>query len=263
MQKQVFRSISITVVLLLSFMFFTACSSKDKECTAEDYQTACADKAGFDIVGCSEEGTCKYAQQKDICGNDICEETNDEDGCSCPDDCKPCEGKVAVGQYGKTTKYAEYVQHYCDAKETCTLGVNPEDVRPLTLYEEKQFSYFTLGVTTTYNIPIEVASDKIQLKFELLEANEKIQLPITITTIQVLGGSVLYGQATASKALDTVGSSATVQIPITYSLKVVEETAKLTIKINYEYTINGKTERSSFEKPFSQGIVLVDPSLGE
>ena len=190
------------------------------------------------------DNQCKYNTVSNCCGNKIkesIESGKEGNSCTCPTDYGECTGKAKI-EAGSRTYDAEYVQYSCKNDE-CVLGVLPEDIRPVTLLDEREFGLFTLETTVTYNEPLDAAKDTFAFRISLKDGKEGIVLPVNLNKILLKNGEILFGEKEVNLALEKVGDTVTVNVPLDYHLGQAEEVGGITYQMNYEYTQKVKDER--------------------
>ena len=226
----------------LAFIFFIAASflllilangcGKPVECkiSSDCSQKTCS-KAS--CVG----NQCKYNPVPNCCGNKIKEDIEDDkpgNSCTCPADYGKCEGKAQV-KSGSRAYDAQYIGKLC-VNDACIFGINPNDVRPVTLLDETELNLFTLETTATYNGPFDVAKDTFAFRISLKDYKEGLVLPVELKKILLRNGEVLLGEKEINFALNKIGEVVTVNVPVDYRLQQAEEAVSLAYQINYEYT---------------------------
>ena len=65
---------------------------------------------------------------------------------------------------------------------------------------------------------------------------EGIVLPVRLNKILLKNGEMLFGEKEVNLALEKIGDTVTVNVPLDYRLEQAEETGGLTYQMNYEYT---------------------------
>jgi len=187
---------------------------------------------------------CKYSTVQNCCGNkikDSIENGKPGNSCTCPADYGACTGKAKI-QVGGRTYDAQYMQYFCE-NDGCVLGVPLEDIRPVTLLDEGEFNLFTLETTVTYNEPFDVNKDAFAFRISLKDYKEGIVLPVDLNKILLKNGEILFGEREINSALEKVGDTVTINVPLDYHLEQVEEVGGLTYQMNYEYIQKVKDER--------------------
>ncbi|TKJ40226.1 hypothetical protein CEE37_07835 [candidate division LCP-89 bacterium B3_LCP] len=195
------------------------------------------------IVNCINKN-CQYTNIKNCCGNRLKEEI--EDGkpgnkCTCPADYGRCEGKGKI-QVGSRTYDAQYLKYICENNK-CVLGVDKDDLKELTLLDERDFSYFKLETLTTFNKPFDTRKDSFHFRIRLKDINDELVLPVKINKIILRDGEVLFGEKNVEQVLNGIGDKIIVKVPVTYDLEQLEEQRGLSYKMDYEYTKKVKDQR--------------------
>tara|TARA_Y100000294_G_C8567911_1_gene341605 strand:- start:2820 stop:3434 length:615 start_codon:yes stop_codon:yes gene_type:complete len=161
--------------------------------------------------------------------------------CTCPQDYGVCEGKLQL-VYGKRAVESKYLENHCENNQ-CTIGVPPEKVRPVTLIEERDFSFFELETTVRYNEPFDVTKDTFTFKISLKDMKDDLVLPIRFNKIILKNGELLFGEKALNIVLNGIGDSNTFNVLISSVLEKPEESGKLTYEMDYEYIRKVKDQR--------------------
>ena len=152
-----------------------------------------------------------------------------------------------------------------------------EKVRPVTLLDERDFKFFVLETTVTFDEPFDVTKDTFAFRISLKDDSEDIIFPIKLNKIILKDGEVLFGEKELNLLLNAVGDSITINVPVIYRLKQAEEVRGLTYQINYEYNkrvitkrfLNGSVSydfefvRDDYQKRFTTKIILVKSGVGK
>jgi hypothetical protein len=256
-----FLILSISALLLIN-------GCKKAEC---EVNSDCSDRA-CSTVSCVDK-QCKYNSVPNCCGNGIPESLeNGKTGnkCTCPDDYGVCEGKGEI-EAGVRTKYTEYLKYLCDENQQCVFGVDKEDVRPISLVDEREFSFFKLETTITFNDPFDVNTGNFKFRFVVKDDDEDLVFPIKLTKIILTDGEVLFGEKNLEILLNGVRDTASISVPVSYRLDQLEEERRLSYKLDYEHNIRIKDKRldngtysykeelrrDEYENKFSEKIFLI------
>ncbi|MBI2208758.1 hypothetical protein HYU50_04660 [Candidatus Woesearchaeota archaeon] len=263
-----YRFLLFVVASFLLLILANGCG-KPAECKVD----ADCGKRTCSSASCADN-ECTYNTVQNCCGNKIKDSIEDGklgNSCTCPQDYGTCAGKAEI-QAGGRTYDAQYVQYFCENAE-CVLGVPPEDIRPVTLLDEKDFGLFTLETTVTYNEPFDAAKDTFAFRISLKDYKEGIVLPVNLNKLLLKNGEILFGEKEVKLALGKIGDTVTVNVPLDYRLEQVEEAGGLTYQMNYEYTQKVKDERlqdgsysykdelvrDDYQKRFTTKITFVNP----
>lgn len=187
---------------------------------------------------------CSYTIIKNCCGNKLKEETeNGKTGskCTCPEDYGKCEGKGKV-KIGSKTYDAQYLKYFCENDE-CIFGVDKEDITKATLLDERDFKYFKIDASTTFNRPFDTKKDSFNFQITLTDTSDDLVLPVKINKITLREGEVLFGEKSVGRTLNNIGDKITAEVPMTYGLDQPEEEIRLSYKLDYEYTKKVKDKR--------------------
>ena len=254
------------VVAVASLLIIAGCtqSSDAQSCkTVAD----CTPKKCY-TSSCTEN-KCVYIAQQGCCGNaykDALEDGKAGNECTCPADYGQCDGKAKIA-YGSGFYDAKYVKRQC-IQNQCIMGVNPDDLKPLTLLDQAKFNAFSMEVTTSFNQPFRVPTDSFTFRLTLKDAKDTLVYPIRFTHITLSSGEVLYGEKDLTAILGGVGDAVSFSVPISYHLIQPEEEQKLKYKLEYGYTLNTevrdasgmttvqKTFRESLENQFGTKITF-------
>lgn len=227
----------IIIIFLILIVLISGCKKVECEVNSDCSSKKC------NTVKCVDK-KCQYSITENCCGNKLKEEI--EDGkpgnkCTCPEDYGKCEGKGEI-QIGSRTYDTEYLKYLCENDE-CVFGVDEEDIKELTLLDERDFSYFKLETLTTFNQPFDTRKDNFNFRITLKDTSEDLVLPVKINKIILRDGEVLFGEKDVEQVLNDIGEKITVEVPVTYDLEQLEEERRLSYKMDYEYTKKVKDER--------------------
>jgi hypothetical protein len=239
------------ILVILSVLVFSGCK---KECSqASD----CAVKT-CNTVSCVKNA-CVYASKSNCCGNGKCDTI--ENKCTCEKDCKACSGNI-----GKFMFYT-CVNEECVA-ESNRLGK--------TILDEHKFTYFSLGITSSYEEPFDLAKSGFTMAVALKDADVDLVPPVRITSVKLLEKDVLLGQASPDISFSSVGDSQSVGIPLSFEIPGNESSKTITYKIDYEYVkrirgsynsetgdydyTNSQVIRETYTKTFTAKINFIDSS---
>lgn len=251
------KKIFLFFIILLLPLILAACT--EKECKKD---ADCSAQTCFDAK--CEGYKCVKTPQLNCCGNLVCESKAKENTCSCQTDCKKpkCEGKYPIEEKGSKKIYGKYLQYLCK-DDKCIIGVEEKSVNKIPLISETKADDMNLELGVTFNKPFDLTNDKIIVTITLKDyISEKVNLPLTIKNIKIMGGDILYGQMPVNKELTQIGAGIKEFIPLSYIPEKKEQETSLTMKVEYEVTkINPKGEeelvRDSFTEKFSQKMFLV------
>ncbi|MEM2915924.1 MAG: hypothetical protein QXT19_00995 [Candidatus Woesearchaeota archaeon] len=132
--------IAVIVLLIVLVGCTKAECRKDADCIKPHFTGKCIDKK------------CAYTPIPNECGNLKCEE--EENKCSCPQDCGKCEGKIG-----------KYLVQSCNAQKECVQDIPPAIQKPITTTRELSTGGTKISVTTTFNQPFNIKKDQIELDF--------------------------------------------------------------------------------------------------
>lgn len=158
-----------SILLLGIILLFLLLGCQKPECTAA---ADCAEQTGK-TASCVEE-KCSYSPIPRICGNGLCEKTENENFCSCQSDCKTpkCEGKYQLTVDGKTED-ARVLTLYC-AENKCKIGVKIQVPRYLKEIE-RETSFGKIKFKVDYPEPLDITKrDFFTLTIQLIELNTDI-----------------------------------------------------------------------------------------
>ena len=264
--------------LFLLLIFITLLISGCKECKINsDCDSKIPDKFSSYSDNCLDikctDNTCKFTPESDCCGNKDCERDKGETECSCPKDCGKCEGKGEI-KIGSKTLDTEYLEYQCKDND-CILGIDESLIRGIDLTDEKEFSYFKIGIITSIDQPFNIDSSKFKVKIQLEDKDEDLVPPVTITSLKLIEGELLIGEKGLDGKLEHIGDFFTDTIPINEGImQNVEEEKRVSLVIDYTYIIKEKTgynskgepiyednvRRDTYTKSYSSKLFLENPS---
>ena len=241
------------VLVLFSLLVLAGCK---KECSVA---SDCLEKT-CKTASCVKS-MCSYATKTNCCGNGKCDST--ENWCKCNTDCKPaCKG--AVGKF---------MQYACDENKECMLTSNRINN---TVLDEHKFSFFTLGITSRYEEPYDLAKSSFTVNIELKDNLADLVFPVKITGVRLVERDTLLGEASTDIALGAVRDNARVDIPISFDVPGNESSKTVALKVDYEYIkqirgsynndiggyeyTNSPIQRDTYTKTFSTKIDFIDSS---
>ncbi len=240
------------------------CNSRVRE-EFKDYSSKCLD------ISCVNN-KCEIDVISNCCGNKRCETNADENKCLCENDCGKCSGKGKI-QIGSRTYDTEYLEYKCKDNE-CVLSIDESLIRKIVLTDDKEFSYFKIGITSSLDQPFNIDSSKFKVKIQLEDTDEDLVLPVTITSLKLVEKELLIGGKELDGTLKYVGDSFIESIPINEdSMQNVEEEKRLSLVIGYTYIIKerighdsegnpiyeNKVKRDTYTKSYSSKIFFVNP----
>lgn len=234
--KIILFSLFVVVIFLVA-----SCSKAECKVSSDCIQKTCA------ISKC-ENKKCVYTMQQNCCGNRINETFENGkpgDKCTCPADYGKCEGKGQVKK-GLKTETAVYAHYLCNDQERCVLGVESQDVSPQNFLDTASFGYFKTSNVIKYNKPFDINNDNFELKVNLDDGHKDLVLPVKITNVKILfngefsKSELLIAEQEMDESIDSIGSSATMTIPLNldYKPREVEESGLLRYSIDFSYTKN-------------------------
>jgi len=266
---------SIIVILIFVILLTSGC----KECKLS---SDCDSKVREEFNGYSDEcldvtcinNKCDINVISSCCGNKRCETNAGENKCSCADDCGKCSGKGKI-QIGSKTYDAEYLEYLCNKDNDCILGIDESLIRGIDLTDEKEFSYFKIGITSSLDQPFNIDSSKFKVKIQLEDTDEDLLVPpVTITSLKLIEKELLIGEKELDGTLNYVGDSFIESIPINEgSMQNIEEEKRLSLVIGYTYLIKervgydsegnpiyeNKVKRDTYTQSYSSKIFFVNP----
>jgi len=251
-------------IILVLAIFLPACSSYDCD-VAEDCRVRAIEKFGsaadcFETF-CTPEGKCLFNPIKDCCGNGACE--NEENKCSCQSDCGVCSGKI---KYNITDRFGrEKEKETIHAVNTCQENicvVSAEDSNPLKLANTLSVrGTFDVEALTTINQPFVTSTDTVFVRLSLKDLDDKVSGSLKLGSLQLLSDDELLGEVLLQDELSIVGSSRTYEINLTTGQELIEETRRVSVKVDFEYTevSRGKQEtvRKTLDETLPEKIVII------
>ncbi len=258
----------VLLTLLIACLFLISGCFEKKECKAS---IDCPAKE-CKTAQCTQ-GKCVYNTVPNCCGNRKCESSVGENKCSCVTDCGNCSGKAEYTDPATNkVKETKYLSYTCTLRNDCVLD---SERKTEQFFKEKVFTYFTIGITSSFEQPFDVTKSPMVIKFDLEDVDEKLVFPIKFTAIKVLDrqSKVLGETEDMDKELNKVGDSFEQELSLPYGTDVLEEEKYVTVRINYEYAILEKTgtddegepiyapsdtKRDSYEYQFSNKLIFVN-----
>ncbi|MDD5086615.1 MAG: hypothetical protein PHV16_02590 [Candidatus Nanoarchaeia archaeon] len=225
------------------------CSSKARELYS-GYSSNCLD------IECADN-VCEINSISNCCGNKRCEEGAGENKCTCTTDCGKCEGKGEV-QIGSRTYESQYLEYGCSEGNECELMIDDSLINQVSLSEDKQLSYFTIEIKSSYDYPFNIDESSFYAEIKLKDTENDLILPVSITNVKIIEGELLIGETSADGTLGYIGSSSKIRIPITFGMKEIEEEKRVSLVIDYMYKINQRIGRNSDGTPIYEEKVVRD-----
>jgi len=265
---------SIIIILIFVILLTSGCKecklSSDCDSNVREefkgYSTECLD------VTCVNN-KCDINVISSCCGNEKCETNAGENKCLCEKDCDKCSGKGKI-QIDSKTYDTEYLEYLCNKDNDCILGIDGSLIRNIDLTDEKEFSYFKIGITSSLDQPFNIDSSKFKVKIQLEDTDEDLVLPVTITSLKLIEKELLIGEKELDGTLKYIGDSFTESITINEdSMQNIEEEKRLSLIIGYTYlikertgydsegnaTYENKTKRDTYTQSYSSKIFFVNP----
>lgn len=214
----------------------------------------CNDNNDCTLDSCVEDSLlCNHELIPNCCGNYQCEEN--ENKANCPMDCGPCEGTLG--------RYLEYRQ---DSDGSCMLGFKTGVLQPVVLSKTKALTDFTLTMKSNFKQPLDVGKENFTVEIILDDYDPaKIQMPITLTRIQLLDSKTVAGEEEKDLRLLALGRKVEASLAISLPMTDVEAEKDMTLKVYYSYNEIKGTNRVELrtgiiEDPLGQKIVFVRTS---
>jgi hypothetical protein len=174
---------------------------------------------------------------------------------------------------GSRTYDTEYLEYQCKDND-CVLGIDDSLIRSIDLTDDKEFSYFKIGIRSSFDQPFNVDNSKFNVKIQLADKDEDLVLPVTITSLKLVEKELLIGEEELNEELNYIGESFTQSIPVNQNImQNVEEEKRVSLVIDYTYIIKEKTgsnsegeptyenkvKRDTYTKSYSSKIFFVNP----
>lgn len=265
------------IIIVIFLIFIILLTSGCKECRVS---SDCSSKVRDEFKGYSSkcldmdcvDNKCEIDVISNCCGNKDCERDKGETECSCEKDCGKCEGRGEI-QIGSRTYDTEYLEYQCKDND-CVLGIDESLIRRIDLTDDKEFSYFKIGITSSLDQPFNIDSSKFKVKIQLEDTDEDLVFPVTITSLKLVEKELLIGEKELDGTLRYIGDFFTESIPIsTGSMQNIEEEKRLSLVIGYTYIIEertgrdsegnpiyeNKTKRDTYTKSYRSKIFFVNP----
>jgi hypothetical protein len=254
--------ILVLIASILSIIFLAGCQKA--QCSVNNDCRLASNKC--DISRCVK-ARCVLEVGPNCCGNGECEASSGENKCSCPVDCGKCSGKVkydVIGSRGPKQVNASYAIYYCEDSE-CKIGVDNSVVTQLSLMPTNNIDEagaFTAETLTIMNNPFIIGNDKVTVRIRLTDLNPAVtSMGIIFTNIQIVSGSELMGERVIVKKMITVGQLLEETFSLNSSQSLVEEDKTIYIKVDYEYTLQGKAApiRNSYKAKLADKVWFIVP----
>jgi hypothetical protein len=202
-----------------------------------------------DVCDSTTDFFCEHAPIPGRCGNYLCEPN--ENKCTCAQDCGPCEGPA-----GKYLTFMCYDQ-------ACKTMVNQDVIQePVSVLDDRNMIFFYFQNTYSYKNPFNVKVDRFDIEFKLYNKQPAVG-GVRITEAKVLQAANEIASSPVSQALNNIGDSFSISIPITaFAGHESEKSLNLKVYIEYDYTTpTGTTiKRVDFTKALGK-VTLINPTL--
>jgi hypothetical protein len=231
---------------------------KRENCTTCDDDSGCKTKQKCVDPSCVN-GECVFEQKEDCCGNGICEEDSGENICSCKEDCGDnCTGEVQFITDRGFPQKAKYFEYAC-ARGECQINYEVAEIDPRQAYHDVRSTNLVFGLQLDYIQPFEINHGKMQIELQLKDVEtDLIQLPVEVTDIRVLEGTMLLGRIPRlSKKFNKIGDVLEFELPLSYSMKLPEEQKTIMVTVDYQYMglvkimkmVEGQVVRDEYGRP--------------
>ncbi len=252
------KSKIIFSLIIFSLLFVSGCKeckvSSDCNSKARDmysgYSTSCLD------IECADN-KCEISEISKCCGNKRCERDAGENECTCSTDCGECEGKGEV-QIGSRTYDAQYLEYGCSTDNECKLMIDDSLINKVSLTDDKEFSYFTIEIKSSYDSPFNIDKSNFYVDIKLKDTDEDLVPPVSITNLKLIERELLIGETDVDETLSYIGDSSPMKIPVTYSMQEIEEEKRVSLVIDYTYIIRQRIDRDSEGNPLYEDKVVRD-----
>jgi|TARA_Y100000310_G_C20646512_1_gene796952 hypothetical protein len=155
----------------------------------------------------------------------------------------------------------------------CVVSYDSSKKKGKEVFTEFKGSGFTFNMYVKFQQPTDVSTDKVVVELQLKDLDaEKIQPPVTVNEVRLQDGSTILGRAPTVLIFDAVGSEESQAVDVTFDLPQPEDSHKITVYLDYEYTPlktsrDGSepqpVERKTYKYAVRDQIVFIDPSLIE
>jgi hypothetical protein len=250
------KTLAAMLVIVAALLLVAGCAKKECEVASD-----CGSNTQCITHGCSAEGKCMKNVKPNCCGNFRCELSAGENSCGCGTDCGQCAGKVKYNtttSKGVKTIETKYSVYACNDAKDCVVSANPDLVTELKLtnvVEER--NYFKLDLLSTLNKPFDTATDKLSVRVTLSDLSAKtVSGGLTVTSIQVLSGNTLMGEAILNRQLVKVGDAFTQEFTLETSQTLPEEDMQVSLKVFYSYLPLDSRGQPLQVKRSSQTVVI-------
>jgi hypothetical protein len=217
-------------LFLLTALLIVGCGEEpqcleDSDCLAE----------GVCTEATCEAGICKTATTPDCCGNGICESAV-ENRCTCAVDCGACEGPISLILPDQAPLVTRYIKRQCSDEDACVVTFDEAEQIESDEFHETSVDGVLLNALVNYLNPSEVLADQVILELHLIEITDpRIILPITITSVQLLDGDVLYGRNVNPHRLQRLDQRLEIRVPLVRMTRLPEEDHSLQLRVAFEY----------------------------
>ena len=260
-----FKIKKIMIVILIVLLVSISGCGDDPECITDD---DCSSIQKCETAYCYM-GECQTTTTKDCCGNDVCEDEENE--CTCDEDCGECGGVISIlNSRGKEIE-STYLEYLCNAEDECVASYDETEQKQTEFFYEFSENYFTFNIYVKYDIPFDKEISFFDVEITLKDYDkDKIKFPIRFNEIRILEDDTVIGRKSETLVFDAIGKKLTSKVPITYMLSQPEEEKKLTISFDYEYIplkevddelVAQETERKTDDFKVSDEVTIIDTSL--
>jgi hypothetical protein len=210
---------SIFALLLLLAACGKAECKKDSDCVKPHFTGSCDDKK------------CSYAPIPNECGNLECEPGNNENKCTCAEDCGECSGKSG-----------KYLTQQCNAQDECVEDVPETSQKPISLTKELTTGGSKISVTSKFAQPFNLRKDQIELEFGLNVLSPTMR-DLKVSRLELTGTTpdkrtVALADKSVEKTLFAEGSKAREWLILEHAAAEKDgELTNLNLKVYIDYTL--------------------------
>ncbi|MGM5485503.1 MAG: hypothetical protein ACQEP1_06560 [Nanobdellota archaeon] len=222
---------SIYLILFLSIFLLLAGCGEEPEC-----ETAADCTAGECFDASCDDGKCTKSPVKDCCGNQMCED--DENECTCSEDCGECT--INASQ--------EYFEAKCLDDDSCVMDVKKDEMSSQETSKKLDLRDLEIMTTAAYDSPFNVKKSLFDFEFELVDVDKGVT-DIEITKVKLRSkedrSSFTLGEKDVEKRLWPSGSSIKEEVYVDKSMGEKVKEYPVDAVVNYQYKDDGDLKRDS------------------
>jgi hypothetical protein len=221
------------ILLIIPIIIFSGCSKAECKVTSDCSKRSCS------TVNCVD-GTCKYNNIDDCCGNFICEDN--ENKCTCSEDCGVCNLPQGMSNNFET---------FCDENHDCSNDVKQgiSNLGTVTLSNQDLTGRdYKVNFKAEFNEPFNIKNDLMDVEIEYLSSGNNVK-NLRISKIEVVSidrSPVVYAEKNVDKILWNPSSKINEELFFNLgSVSGFEDTVNFNIIVHHEYD---KLRSGNYEK---------------